>query len=129
MQFVKNQTQPIDQAVSPSVKQMDVIARSDLRILKKIGGGSFGTVHKATWLGSVVAVKEMNHISDDKSKELIREAEGWFKLPQHPHISRFIGICLEKPICLICEYFKDGSVLENLNNGFSIIEKFNILRQ
>ena len=31
--------------------------RKDLQILNQIGAGEFGTVHRAKWLGSLVAVK------------------------------------------------------------------------
>ena len=45
---------------------------------------------------------------------------------------RFLGICTDIPghIALVCDFIRDGSVLDQLHSrGFSIKEKYRIIRQ
>eukprot|EP00494_Astrolonche_serrata_P026454 UN26716 len=49
----------------------------------------------AKYFGSQVAVKVLNKsdVNDKNVGMLIKEAECWHQIPQHPNIARFIGIC------------------------------------
>ncbi|KAG5018906.1 hypothetical protein JHK87_014761 [Glycine soja] len=54
------------------------ISWDDLRIKERVGAGSFGTVYRAEWHGSDVAVKVLTvqDFYDDQLKEFLREAKG-----------------------------------------------------
>ncbi|KAK3038307.1 hypothetical protein RJ639_031403 [Escallonia herrerae] len=54
------------------------ISWDELQVKERIGAGSFGTVHRAEWHGSDVAVKVLTvqDFDDDQLKEFLREAKG-----------------------------------------------------
>ncbi|XP_052198846.1 serine/threonine-protein kinase CTR1-like isoform X4 [Diospyros lotus] len=61
------------------------ISWSELILKKKIGSGSFGTVHLAEWRGSDVAVKILieQDFHAEHFREFLREAQGMNYLHQH----------------------------------------------
>ena len=61
-----------------------------------IGRGGFGTVYKAQFSdGSVVAVKQMNKVSEQGKDEFCREIELIARL-HHRHLVALRGFCVEK---------------------------------
>lgn len=76
----------------------DVFVKYDeLKIESKVGEGSFGVVHKATFRGAQVAVKQMRsmflEITDKEIEEFRKEAYMMSRL-RHPNIVLVMGITL-----------------------------------
>lgn len=92
----------------------------ELHIISKIGSGSYGTVYKAWWRGTIVAVKKLDDAADMTSGmvELFKkEAAAMTLLSHHPSLANFVGACCELPnVCVVSQYYRFGS-LESVLRG------------
>ncbi|CAN6719790.1 unnamed protein product [Malus baccata var. baccata] len=85
---------------------------SDLVIKDKIGAGSFGTVHRADWHGSDVAVKILmeQDLHEEHFKEFLSEVTIMKDL-RHPNIVLFMGAVTKPPnLSIVTEYLSRGSL-------------------
>ncbi|KAI4307511.1 hypothetical protein L6164_030689 [Bauhinia variegata] len=88
------------------------ISWEDLRIKERVGAGSFGTVHRAEWHGSDVAVKVLTvqDFQDDQLKEFLREV-AIMKRVRHPNVVLFMGAVTKRPhLSIVTEYLPRGSL-------------------
>ncbi|XP_022747277.1 serine/threonine-protein kinase CTR1-like [Durio zibethinus] len=85
---------------------------SDLVLKEKIGAGSFGTVHRAEWNGSDVAVKILmeQDLHAEHIKEFLSEVAIMKRL-RHPNIVLFMGAVTQPPnLSIVTEYLSRGSL-------------------
>ncbi|KAJ0398555.1 hypothetical protein P43SY_003384 [Pythium insidiosum] len=85
---------------------------NELKVGEMIGQGAFGTVHKATWRGTTVAVKILvcQYLTADILEEFETEVQ-IMSILRHPNICLLMGACLEPPSrCLVIEYLPRGSL-------------------
>jgi serine/threonine protein kinase len=82
-----------------------------------IGRGGYGTVYKAKWRGSLVAVKKMKlEGTNDRFNEFLQECQTMMSV-RHPNIVLFMGACTVKPnLAIILEYCGNGSLWDVLRN-------------
>lgn len=88
------------------------ISWDELHIKERIGAGSFGTVHRAEWHGSDVAVKVLTvqDFRDDQLKEFLREV-AIMKRIRHPNVVLFMGAVTQRPhLSIVTEYLPRGSL-------------------
>ncbi|KAI7744252.1 hypothetical protein M8C21_008251, partial [Ambrosia artemisiifolia] len=93
------------------------IAWDELHIKERIGAGSFGTVHRAEWHGSDVAVKVLTvqDFHDDQLKEFLREVS-IMKRVRHPNVVLFMGAVTVRPhFSIVTEYLPRGSLFRLLH--------------
>ena len=102
---------PLDaNALAGKPKQQRIDAR-DLKRIKEIGRGAFGTVWYGEYCGKPVAVKQAR--GGDGDAELVEEAGQLAALPPHNNVLRLFGVCME-PVCIVTEYCSRGSLNELL---------------
>uniref|UniRef100_H3HDP2 non-specific serine/threonine protein kinase n=1 Tax=Phytophthora ramorum TaxID=164328 RepID=H3HDP2_PHYRM len=85
---------------------------NELQIEEMIGQGAFGTVHRAKWRGTAVAVKILvcQYLTADILEEFEAEVQ-IMSILRHPNICLLMGACLEPPTrCLVIEYLPRGSL-------------------
>ncbi|KAJ7971493.1 CTR1-like protein kinase [Quillaja saponaria] len=90
---------------------------NDLVLKEKIGAGSFGTVHRADWNGSDVAVKILmeQDFHAERFKEFLREVAIMKRL-RHPNIVLFMGAVTQPPnLSIVTEYLSRGSLYRLLH--------------
>ncbi|KAK9290619.1 hypothetical protein L1049_008791 [Liquidambar formosana] len=90
---------------------------SDLVLKERIGAGSFGTVHRADWHGSDVAVKILmeQDFHPERFKEFLREVAIMKRL-RHPNIVLFMGAVTQPPnLSIVTEYLSRGSLYRLLH--------------
>ncbi|XP_028783038.1 serine/threonine-protein kinase CTR1 [Neltuma alba] len=89
---------------------------SELILKDKIGTGSFGTVLRADWRGSDVAVKILKVQGFDAERyEEFRKEVSLMKRLRHPNIVLFMGAVFEQPnLSIVTEYLSRGSLFELL---------------
>jgi hypothetical protein len=77
-----------------------------------IGSGAFGLVYRATWRGSVVAVKKYIGSLDAEGVANFRaEAQLLHAIGNHPNVIKLFGACTVGPnYCLVVPYYQRGSV-------------------
>lgn len=88
------------------------ISWDELNIKERVGAGSFGTVHRAEWNGSDVAVKVLTvqDFHDDQLKEFLREV-AIMKRVRHPNVVLFMGAVTKRPhLSIVTEYLPRGSL-------------------
>ncbi|KAJ4705130.1 CTR1-like protein kinase [Melia azedarach] len=98
------------------VEDLD-IPWSDLVLKARIGAGSFGTVHRADWHGSDVAVKILmeQDLHAERFEEFLREVAIMKRL-RHPNIVLFMGAVTQPPnLSIVTEYLSRGSLYRLLH--------------
>lgn len=102
--------------ITLDVEDLD-IPWSDLVLKDRIGAGSFGTVHRADWHGSEVAVKilmEQDFLAE-RFNEFLREVAIMKRL-RHPNIVLFMGAVTQPPnLSIVTEYLSRGSLYRLLH--------------
>uniref|UniRef100_A0A673IWB6 Receptor protein-tyrosine kinase n=1 Tax=Sinocyclocheilus rhinocerous TaxID=307959 RepID=A0A673IWB6_9TELE len=112
--------EPLD----PGEKGMKVHARilrgSELRKIKPLGSGVFGTVHKGVWIPEGDTVKipvAIKTIQDRTGRQTFQEITdhmlGMGSL-DHPYIVRLLGICPGPSLQLVTQLSPQGSLLEHI---------------
>ncbi|CAL9075769.1 unnamed protein product [Musa textilis] len=92
---------------------------SELVLKERIGAGSFGTVHRAEWHGSDVAVKILmeQDLHPERLKEFLREV-AIMKSLRHPNIVLFMGAVTEpRNLSIVTEYLSRGSLYRLLHRN------------
>ncbi|KAB2616985.1 serine/threonine-protein kinase CTR1 [Pyrus ussuriensis x Pyrus communis] len=88
------------------------ISWDELNIKERVGAGSFGTVHRAEWNGSDVAVKVLTvqDFHEDQLKDFLREV-AIMKRVRHPNVVLFMGAVTKRPhLSIVTEYLPRGSL-------------------
>lgn len=115
-----NQLIPIRPSAEVALDMEDlIISWGDLVVKERIGAGSFGTVHRAEWNGSEVAVKILmeQDFHPEHCKEFLREVAIMKKL-RHPNIVLFMGAVTEPPnLAIVTEYLSRGSLYRLLHKS------------
>uniref|UniRef100_A0A2K6P368 Receptor protein-tyrosine kinase n=1 Tax=Rhinopithecus roxellana TaxID=61622 RepID=A0A2K6P368_RHIRO len=112
--------EPLD----PSEKANKVLARifkeTELRKLKVLGSGVFGTVHKGVWIpeGESIKIPVCIKIIEDKSGRQSFQAVTDHMLAigslDHAHIVRLLGLCPGSSLQLVTQYLPLGSLLDHV---------------
>ncbi|MCO5598420.1 hypothetical protein L7F22_052515 [Adiantum nelumboides] len=89
----------------------------ELKLKERIGAGSFGTVHRADWNGSDVAVKVFTEqdFFEERLNEFIREV-AIMKRIRHPNVVLFMGAVTKYPnLSIVTEFLPRGSLFRLLH--------------
>lgn len=101
-------------------QQRSDIARSEIKILDRIGRGASGCVYKAVFRGTEVAVKSLLSASTSSSVvEAFKMETAMMCALRHPNIVLFMGSCFDaaqKEMLLVMEYCSHGSLHDLLND-------------
>uniref|UniRef100_A0A670HX76 Receptor protein-tyrosine kinase n=1 Tax=Podarcis muralis TaxID=64176 RepID=A0A670HX76_PODMU len=106
--------EPLD----PSEKANKVLARifkeTELKKLKVLGSGVFGTVHKGVWIPEGDSIKipvSIKVIQDPSGRQTFHHMMAIGSL-DHAYIVRLLGICTGTQLQLVTQYLDLGSLLE-----------------
>ncbi|KAG9440200.1 hypothetical protein H6P81_020365 [Aristolochia fimbriata] len=108
------------------------ISWDELQLKERIGAGSFGTVHRAEWHGSDVAVKVLTDqdFHENQLREFLREV-AIMKRVRHPNVVLFMGAVTKRPhLSIVTEFLPRGSLYRLLNKAATgeILDKRRRLR-
>ncbi|XP_059837432.1 tyrosine-protein kinase SRK2 [Hypanus sabinus] len=113
---------PVTVGLSYNTEDHWEIPRSSLKLVKKLGAGTFGEVWQGVWNDRTpVAVKTLKTGTMAK-EDFLREAQLMKKL-RHPKLIQLYAVCtIQEPIYIITELMKNGSLLDYLhkNQGLSL---------
>jgi len=113
-----NETTSLLNPVSDSMfmKQIDI---SSVKILQRIGKGTFGEVFKGVWNATEVAIKFLNSpsvINDQFLQDFYKEVM-IMRGCRHPNVLQFLGASTKPPnICIVMEYMPLGSLYKIIHD-------------
>ncbi|KAI2648842.1 Epidermal growth factor receptor [Labeo rohita] len=103
---------------APNQALLRILKETELKKIKVLGSGAFGTVFKGLWIPEgedvkiPVAIKVLREIASPKAnKEILDEAYVMAGV-DHPHVCRLLGICLTSNVQLITQIMPYGCLLD-----------------
>ncbi|XP_044152280.1 receptor tyrosine-protein kinase erbB-2 [Bufo gargarizans] len=102
----------------PNQAQMRILKETELKKMKILGSGAFGTVYKGIWIPDgenvkiQVAIKVLRENTSPKAnKEILDEAYVMAGVAS-PYVCRLLGICLTTTVQLVTQLMPYGCLLE-----------------
>jgi len=98
------------------IKQIDI---TSVKILHRIGKGTFGEVFKGIWNGTEVAIKFLNapSVVNDQFLQDFHKEVMIMRGCRHPNVLQFLGASSNPPnICIVMEYMPLGSLYKILHD-------------
>ncbi|XP_066950449.1 tyrosine-protein kinase TXK isoform X1 [Macrobrachium rosenbergii] len=93
---------------------------NELNLLEELGSGQFGVVRHGKLRNLDVAVKMMKEGTMSEN-DFIEEAQVMTKL-RHPNLVQLYGVCsMYRPIYIVTEYLKNGSLLNYLRSKDKVL--------
>nr|XP_060637542.1 epidermal growth factor receptor [Anolis sagrei ordinatus] len=103
---------------APNQALLRILKETELKKVKVLGSGAFGTVFKGLWIPEgekvkiPVAIKELREATSPKAnKEILDEAYVMASV-DNPHVCRLLGICLTSTVQLITQLMPYGCLLD-----------------
>nr|XP_057917352.1 receptor tyrosine-protein kinase erbB-2 isoform X4 [Doryrhamphus excisus] len=103
---------------SPNQAQMRILKETELKKLRVLGAGAFGTVYKGIWTPDgenvkiPVAIKVLRENTSPKAnKEILDEAYVMAGVAS-PYVCRLLGICLTSTVQLVTQLMPYGCLLD-----------------
>ncbi|XP_024140314.1 receptor tyrosine-protein kinase erbB-2 [Oryzias melastigma] len=103
---------------SPNQAQMRILKETELKKLRVLGAGAFGTVHKGVWTPEgetvkiPVAIKVLRENTSPKAnKEILDEAYVMAGVTS-TYVCRLLGICLTSTVQLVTQLMPYGCLLD-----------------
>ncbi|TKR81498.1 hypothetical protein L596_015360 [Steinernema carpocapsae] len=94
-----------------------LIKTEDIKLMERLGEGTFATVKRAIWNTGArkvdVAVKILKDVSADVMEDLLLEVSNMQKL-QHPNLIKLYGIVFARPTMMVTELCEGGALLDRL---------------
>ncbi|XP_063062834.1 epidermal growth factor receptor-like isoform X2 [Engraulis encrasicolus] len=103
---------------APNQALLRILKETELRKIKVLGSGAFGTVYKGLWVPEgehvkiPVAIKELREVSSPKANKEILDEAYLMASVEHPHVCRLLGICLTSPVQLVTQIMPFGCLLD-----------------
>uniref|UniRef100_A0A3B4ECZ9 Receptor protein-tyrosine kinase n=1 Tax=Pygocentrus nattereri TaxID=42514 RepID=A0A3B4ECZ9_PYGNA len=103
---------------APNQAQLRILKETELKRVKILGTGAFGTVYKGVWVPEgesvkiPVAIKILSEATGPKANvEFMDEALIMASI-EHPHLVRLLGVCLSPAIQLVTQLMPHGCLLD-----------------
>ncbi|XP_047233229.1 receptor tyrosine-protein kinase erbB-2 [Girardinichthys multiradiatus] len=103
---------------SPNQAQMRILKETELKKLRPLGAGAFGTVYKGVWAPEgehvkiPVAIKVLRENTSPKgNKDILDEAYVMASVTS-PYVCRLLGICLTSAVQLVTQLMPYGCLLD-----------------
>ncbi|KAG2459438.1 ERBB4 kinase, partial [Polypterus senegalus] len=103
---------------APNQAQLRILKETELKRIKILGSGAFGTVYKGIWVPEgesvkiPVAIKILNETTGPKANVEFMDEALIMASMDHPHLVRLLGVCLSPTIQLVTQLMPHGCLLE-----------------
>uniref|UniRef100_A0AAQ4Q6U4 receptor protein-tyrosine kinase n=1 Tax=Gasterosteus aculeatus aculeatus TaxID=481459 RepID=A0AAQ4Q6U4_GASAC len=103
---------------APNQAQLRILKETELKRVKILGSGAFGTVYKGIWIPEgesvkiPVAVKILNEATGPKANVEFMDEALIMASVEHPHLVRLLGVCLSPTIQLVTQLMPHGCLLD-----------------
>ena len=93
------------------------IDRKSIQLVKKLGAGELGEIWMGRWNGTTEVAVKILRLGVMNANDFLAEANLMKKL-RHPKLIQLWGVCTtEKPLYIVTELMKHGSLLDYLQKG------------
>uniref|UniRef100_A0A8C2XJK9 Receptor protein-tyrosine kinase n=1 Tax=Cyclopterus lumpus TaxID=8103 RepID=A0A8C2XJK9_CYCLU len=107
---------------APNQALLRILKETELKKIRVLGSGAFGTVFKGLWIPEgesvriPVAIKVLREATSPKAnKEILDEAYVMASV-DHPHVCRLLGICLTSSVQLVTQLMPYGCLLDYIRH-------------
>ncbi|XP_015214008.2 receptor tyrosine-protein kinase erbB-4 [Lepisosteus oculatus] len=106
---------------APNQAQLRILKETELKKVKVLGTGAFGTVYKGIWVPEgesvkiPVAIKILNETTGPKANVEFMDEALIMASMEHPHLVRLLGVCLSPTIQLVTQLMPHGCLLDYVN--------------
>ncbi|KAM8858220.1 receptor tyrosine-protein kinase erbB-4 isoform 1-T1 [Synchiropus picturatus] len=103
---------------APNQAQLRILKETELKRVKILGSGAFGTVYKGIWVPEgetvkiPVAIKILNEATGPKANVEFMDEALIMASMEHPHLVRLLGVCLSPTIQLVTQLMLHGCLLD-----------------
>ncbi|XP_068590086.1 receptor tyrosine-protein kinase erbB-4-like [Cebidichthys violaceus] len=103
---------------APNQAQLRILKETELKRVKILGSGAFGTVYKGIWIPEgetvkiPVAIKILNEATGPKANVEFMDEALIMASMEHPHLVRLLGVCLSPTIQLVTQLMPHGCLLD-----------------
>uniref|UniRef100_A0A8C0UJI6 Receptor protein-tyrosine kinase n=1 Tax=Cyanistes caeruleus TaxID=156563 RepID=A0A8C0UJI6_CYACU len=103
---------------APNQAQLRILKETELKRVKVLGSGAFGTVYKGIWVPEgetvkiPVAIKILNETTGPKANVEFMDEALIMASMDHPHLVRLLGVCLSPTIQLVTQLMPHGCLLD-----------------
>ncbi|XP_075463320.1 receptor tyrosine-protein kinase erbB-4 isoform X3 [Ascaphus truei] len=103
---------------APNQAQLRILKETELKRVKILGSGAFGTVYKGIWVPEgetvkiPVAIKILNEATGPKANAEFMDEALIMASMDHPHLVRLLGVCLSPTIQLVTQLMPHGCLLD-----------------
>ncbi|XP_066482236.1 receptor tyrosine-protein kinase erbB-4 isoform X1 [Tiliqua scincoides] len=103
---------------APNQAQLRILKETELKRVKVLGSGAFGTVYKGVWVPEgesvkiPVAIKILNETTGPKANVEFMDEALIMASMDHPHLVRLLGVCLSPTIQLVTQLMPHGCLLD-----------------
>ncbi|XP_076788169.1 receptor tyrosine-protein kinase erbB-4 [Arvicanthis niloticus] len=103
---------------APNQAQLRILKETELKRVKVLGSGAFGTVYKGIWVPEgetvkiPVAIKLLNETTGPKANVEFMDEALIMASMDHPHLVRLLGVCLSPTIQLVTQLMPHGCLLD-----------------
>uniref|UniRef100_A0A8C1RR18 Receptor tyrosine-protein kinase erbB-4 n=1 Tax=Cyprinus carpio TaxID=7962 RepID=A0A8C1RR18_CYPCA len=103
---------------APNQAQLRILKETELKRVKILGAGAFGTVYKGIWVPEgetvkiPVAIKILNEATGPKANVEFMDEALIMASMEHPHLVRLLGVCLSPTIQLVTQLMPHGCLLD-----------------
>ncbi|XP_062383474.1 receptor tyrosine-protein kinase erbB-4-like [Sardina pilchardus] len=103
---------------APNQAQLRILKETELKRVKILGSGAFGTVYKGIWVPEgetvkiPVALKVLNETTGPKANVEFMDEALIMASMEHPHLVRLLGVCLSPTIQLVTQLMPHGCLLD-----------------
>uniref|UniRef100_A0A4W3IWW5 receptor protein-tyrosine kinase n=1 Tax=Callorhinchus milii TaxID=7868 RepID=A0A4W3IWW5_CALMI len=103
---------------APNQAQLRILKETELKRVKILGSGAFGTVYKGIWVPEgetvkiPVAIKILRERTGPKANVEFMDEALIMASMDHPHLVRLLGVCLSPTIQLVTQLMPHGCLLD-----------------
>uniref|UniRef100_A0A3B3ZZ82 receptor protein-tyrosine kinase n=1 Tax=Periophthalmus magnuspinnatus TaxID=409849 RepID=A0A3B3ZZ82_9GOBI len=103
---------------APNQAQLRILKETELKRVKILGSGAFGTVYRGIWVPEgetvkiPVAIKILNEATGPKANVEFMDEALIMASMEHPHLVRLLGVCLSPTIQLVTQLMPHGCLLD-----------------
>ncbi|XP_072339453.1 receptor tyrosine-protein kinase erbB-4-like isoform X1 [Scyliorhinus torazame] len=103
---------------APNQAQLRILKETELKRIKILGSGAFGTVYKGIWVPEgetvkiPVAIKILRERTGPKANVEFMDEALIMASMDHPHLVRLLGVCLSPTIQLVTQLMPHGCLLD-----------------